>query len=67
MTYSMSALHVRDAAELYCWRKDFGWTQTVASQRLGVGLRTYQRIEAGEKAMPRVVALACEALCRRAT
>jgi len=47
-------------------RLQLGISQTKMAERLGVGLRTYQRYEMGERQIPKPVTMLHEALKRNA-
>jgi transcriptional regulator with XRE-family HTH domain len=60
--------------ELRVWRKTMGWTQQQAGDALGIGSKTIENYEAGERRVkgemvpheiPRYIALACAALFHR--
>lgn len=50
------------ADEIFFWRERMGWSQTEAGRQLGVCLRTFQRYEGKEAAIPRSIELATRAL-----
>lgn len=49
------------ASDLKTWRQSIGLSQRAAAEALGVSLRMYQYYEAGERPIPKTVALACAA------
>lgn len=49
------------------WRLRLGWSQLAVAVQLGVHPQSISRIERGLVTVPRMMALACEALERRAT
>lgn len=46
-------------ADLRAWRARLGLSQAEAARRLGVSRRAFQNYEAGARAIPKPVALAC--------
>lgn len=49
---------------LLAWRKRLGLTQAEAAQRLGCGLRSIQKWEAGKGPVPHYIALATAAVTK---
>jgi transcriptional regulator with XRE-family HTH domain len=52
------------AKDFSLWRERHGWTQTEAGEALGLTMRTVQNYESGERHVPLVVALLCDAYDR---